>query len=284
MQLKSITHNKFAYGSKVVVKTKEGLQLNCVTVTRGFESSSSPVIHFGVGANENIDTLQITWPNGQLQTLTNVKSNQRLTIDQKAGNANARSLLPDSSSFVPLFKNFTDSLIIDYQHAENNFVDFNVEPLIPHEVSTQGPKLAVADINGDNLDDFFVCGAKGQAGKLFQQTKDGKFLSTNKNIFLTNVLCEDVNAVFFDADGDKDNDLYVVSGGNEARGNDASLLDRLYLNDGKGNFSKDTLPSIYENKSVAAATDIDHDGDIDLFVGGRVIAGEYGKIQDQISC
>jgi hypothetical protein len=167
--------------------------------------------------------------------------------------------------------------LINYKHAENNFVDFNFQPLIPHEVSTQGPKLAVADVNGDGLDDFFVGGAKGQAGKIFQQTVEGKFISTNENLLMADALCEDVNAVFFDADGDKDNDLYVVSGGNESSGNDPSLLDRLYINDGKGIFSKSlSLPLNYQNKSVATPADFDHDGDMDLFVGGRVVAGSYG--------
>jgi hypothetical protein len=237
------------------------------------------VLHFGLGTKNKIDTLQIYWPDGMIQTLTNIKAGQKLIIDQNSPYTSSHLLLPDSAGFTPLFKNVTDSILINYKHAENNFVDFNLQPLIPHEISTQGPKLAVADVNADGLDDFFVCGAKGQAGKIFQQTAEGKFISTNVNLLMADALCEDVNAVFFDADGDKDNDLYVVSGGNESLGNEPSLLDRLYINDGKGNFSKSlSLPLNYQNKSVAVPADFDHDGDMDLFVGGRVVAGSYGII------
>ena len=276
VQLKS-ANNKWAYGGKVVIKTNAVIQLNYVSATKGFESSSGTVLHFGLGTQTKIDTLQIYWPDGMIQTLTNIKADQKLIIDQNATATSIQFLLPDSAGFASLFKNISDSVSINYKHAENGFVDFNFQPLIPHEVSTQGPKLAVADINADGLDDFFVCGAKGQAGKIFQQSASGKFLSSNENLLMADASCEDVNAAFFDADGDKDNDLYVVSGGNESFGNDSSLLDRLYINDGKGNFSKSSsLPLNYQNKSVAVPADFDHDGDMDLFVGGRVVAGSYG--------
>ena len=277
IQLRSAGNNKLAYGSKVAIKTKEGTQLNYITATRGFESSSSPVLHFGLGKTDMVDSLQITWPDGSLQTMTNIKAGQLLTIDQKASGVTNNVLEPAVATHA-LFKDVTDSIQFDYRHRENLFFDFNVQQLIPHGVSDMGPKLAVADVNGDGLDDFFVGGAKGQTGKLFQQTTKGKFISTNQSLFNHDSLCEDVNAVFFDADGDGDEDLYVVSGGNERAGNDPSLLDRLYINNGKGGFTKSNLPPIYENKSVAIPADIDHDGDLDLFVGGRVVTGRYGEI------
>ena len=164
---------------------------------------------------------------------------------------------------------------------ENQFDDFNFQPFIPHKVSIQGPKIAVADINGDGLDDFYICGGENQPKQLFQQTSSGKFIRTNQKIFALDSSCEDVNAVFFDANGDGYKDLYVVSGGNKYQNNSKGLSDRLYLNDGKGNFTKsNSLPVIFGNKSVAIAADIDHDGDLDLFIGGRVVAGRYGEIPD----
>ncbi len=278
IQLRSGGDNKLAYGSKVVVKTNDGIQLNYVTVARGFESSSSSVLHFGLGENEIIDSLQIIWPDGSLQTITNVKADQLLLIEKKGSDSGVSILENATLSVNPLFKDVTDSITVNYRHKENVFFDFNTQQLIPHAVSNMGPKLAVADINGDGLDDFFVCGAKGQPGKLFRQTIKGSFSSTNENLFDADSICEDVNAIFFDADGDNDKDLYVVSGGNEYAGTSQALLDRLYINDGKGNFKKADLPLMYQNKSVAKPADIDHDGDLDLFVGGRVVAGRYGDI------
>ena len=279
IQLKGDGKNTFGYGSKLILKNRAGIQLNYVTATRGFQSASVDPVHFGLGENTVIDTLQVIWTDGKIQTLTNIAANQQLILFQKNAQLSNSTLLPGSGKEDPLFINVSDSLLLDYRHVENRFNDFNVQQLIPHEVSTQGPGMAVADINGDSLDDIFIGGAKGQAGKLFTQTENGRFVSTNKSLFEADMHCEDVNAAFFDVDGDKDNDLYVVSGGNEREGKDSALLDRLYVNDGNGNFVKSkTLPPIFGNKSVAVPCDMDGDGDLDLFVGGRVVAGRYGLI------
>ena len=278
VQLKGDGSNKFAVGSKVLLKQKDVLQFGYLNATKGFESSSLQYVHFGMTTTGTIDTLQVIWPNGKLQTLTNIKTDQRITVSYQPDSHPANTLLPDAGNDNKLFTDITASVNLPYKHQENSFNDFNVQPLIPHTVSALGPKLAVADVNADGLDDFYVCGARNQPGKLFLQTPAGKFAAANENVFAADSSCEDVNALFFDADGDGDTDLYVVSGGNEME-NEAANLDRLYINDSKGNFKKSTgLPSLPGNKSVAVAADVDQDGDVDLFVGGRVVAGRYGDI------
>lgn len=210
-----------------------------------------------------------------------LKADRRITVSYKNAGYTSRLLLPVQANDPPgnMFADITDSISLPYKHHENDFVDFNVQAFIPHMLSTAGPKLAVADINGDDLDDFYICGARNQAGELFMQTSSGKFISTNKLLFLKDAGCENVNAVFFDADRDGDKDLYVVNGGNEFQYDNPRLLDCMYINNGKGIFKKqDILPQLYGNKSVAIPSDIDHDGDLDLFVGGRVVAGSYGEI------
>ena len=159
--------------------------------------------------------------------------------------------------------------------------DYNVQYLIPHAESTRGPKIAVADVNGDGLDDFYACGATGQPGVLMMQQKNGTFMAADTAVFNADAACEDVDAAFFDANGDGSLDLYVVSGGNLYTGNNSSLLDRLYLNDGKGHFTKsiNSLPPIFENKSCVTVADIDHDGDSDIFVGNLANSLAYGVPQ-----
>ncbi len=280
IQLKGDTQNVFGIGTKVILQQKEKKQYGYLQATKGFESASLQYIHFGTGMDSVVDRVEIVWPNGKSQILKKVKANQRLTVYYK-NDAELKLPIAPVNTPVKLFTNITNTIQLPYRHKENNFNDFNIQAFIPHMVSTQGPKLAVADVNGDGLEDFYVCGAKNQPGVLFQQTRSGKFIATNQKLFSADAYCEDVNAIFFDVDGDGDQDLYVVSGGNEMQNQDPSLLDRLYINNGKGNFTKSNgLPTLYGNKSVAIAADFDHDGDMDLFVGGRVVAGKYGEIPD----
>jgi len=281
IQLKGEGLNRSGLGTKVLLKQKGAIQLNYAGTTKGFESSSLQYIHFGTGAAAVIDTVQVIWPDGAVQLFSHVKADQRLTVWQKHASGQDRIWQPGiADQGMPHFRDVTDSIQLDYRHRENNFNDFVQQAYLPHLVSTQGPKLAVADVNGDGLDDFFAGGAKDQPGALFIQTPDGKFVSTNKELFSADAINEDVNALFFDADNDGDKDLYVVSGGNEFQNGDPSL-DRLYLNDGKGHFTRSgNLPRLPGNKSVAIAADFDHDGDLDLFVGGRCVAERYGEIPD----
>ncbi len=169
-----------------------------------------------------------------------------------------------------MLEDITSQIKCNWKHKENDFNDFHVQYLIPHKESTRGPKIAVGDVNKDGLDDFYACGAKGQPGALMIQQKDGSFKETDTALFAKYALCEDVDAVFFDANGDGYPDLLVISGGNEPQGNSPFLLqDRLFLNDGKGHFTikNDFYVQKLYNKSCVAVADIDHDGDSDIFIG-----------------
>lgn len=279
VDVKGYEKNSAAIGARIVVKQNKRLQTEYIKTSKGFESSCLQYAHFGLDNATVADSLQITWPDGKTVLLSNVKADQRIVVSYPNESSKTNSLLPvKETRDASLFVDITDSVTLPFVHKEDDFNDFGVQSLIPHKVSTEGPKMAVADVNGDGLDDLFICGAKGQPGYLFMQTKDEKFVNTNEKVFAEDSLCEDVNAVFFDADGDGDADLYVVSGGNEREGQDNSLPDRLYINDGKGNFQKSGgLPKLYSNKSVAAVADVDNDGDADIFVGGRSVAGNYGQ-------
>jgi hypothetical protein len=268
--------NTFGIGAKVILKTKEGQQLQQMMPTRGFMSSVEPTLLFGIGQLSDVDSLIVIWENEKMQIIKHPKINELLTLDQK----NAEMLVKDFQFFTqtkPLFEEVTNTYNIPYLHQENTYFDFNRELLVPFKVSIEGPKMAVGDVNGDGLEDFYVGGAKYQAGQLYLQKSNG-FAFSPQQSFKADSLYEDVDALFFDADGDKDLDLYVVSGGNEFFDKMPEQFDRLYKNDGKGNFTRDAkaLPAMYDNKSVVRPCDFDRDGDIDLFVGGRVVGYHYG--------
>ena len=269
--------NTFGIGAKMYLFQKNKMQYQQLMLTRGFQSSSDTRLHFGLDTIANIDSILVVWPNQTYQVIKNITANKSLTLVQK----NAAGIFNYAAFFKPetaLLTDVSDKIKTNWQHRENNFVDFNQQYLIPHAESTRGPKIATADINGDGLDDMYACGAKNQAGVLLIQQKNGSFISADSALFNKDAICEDVDAVFFDANGDGKPDLYVVSGGNEYTGTNDALLDRLYLNDGKGHFIKSTemLPAIFENKSCIAVADIDADGDSDIFIGNLANANAYG--------
>ncbi len=269
--------NTFGVGCKAYLFQKGRMQYQQLMLTRGFQSSTDARLHFGLDSASNIDSILIVWPDASYQTLINVSVNQQLKcFKQNAGGKfDHKMYFPKP---VPLLTDLTGQTDIQWKHQENNFIDFNTQYLIPHAQSTRGPKIAVADINKDGLDDLFACGASGQSGALMLQQKNGTFLPASTDVFKADSGCEDVDATFFDANGDNYLDLYVVSGGNEFSGKHPYLLDRLYLNDRKGHFVKSptALPPIHHNKSCVSVADIDHDGDNDLFVGTLADANAYG--------
>ena len=268
--------NTAGIGTKIFVTQPGTRQFLEQSPTRGFQSSVDQRLHFGLGRDSVIDSLIVIWPDRRFQVLTNVATNRRLTLSQRdaRGTWNYAAQRAGNTLLVDV----TDSIRADYAHVENDFNDMDREPLMPHLLSTEGPALAVGDVNGDGLDDIYAGGAKWQPGRLLVQQKDGSFAVSDSAVFAADSIREDVDAVFFDANGDGHPDLFVVSGGNEFWGAMDALGDRLYMNDGTGHFteSANALPAVTENGSCVAAGDFNGDGHPDLFVGSRVVAKQYG--------
>lgn len=278
--------NRFALGARVTAYAGSDAYMQEESPTRGFQSSVDYVLEFGLGAHAAIDSLRVDWPDGAVTVARQVAANRLLTLKQSEATKRARP--PARPALAPkgvtptgaptLVADLTDSVVIPFRHTEEKFVDFEREPLIPKMLSTEGPTIAVADVNGDGLDDMYIGGAKGQPGALLVQQADGSFASVDQPVFAPDAISEDVGAVFFDANGDGKPDLYVVSGGSEYSDGAPALQDRLYLNDGRGHFHKavGALPAEGNDGSRVVAADFDHDGDVDLFVGGREVPWQYG--------
>ncbi|WP_224995533.1 VCBS repeat-containing protein [Cesiribacter sp. SM1] len=275
--------NTFGVGAKVYVKHGGEMQFQQLMPARGFMSSVEPLLLFGLGSHSIIDTLLVVWGNGKAELKTALEVNTTLLLKQAEAKEDAapwlQKLFPEPD---PLFEALAPAAIPDYVHQENQYIDFYKESLMPFLLSTEGPKIAVGDVNADGLDDFYAGGASGQSGKFFLQQAGGSFVSVAESVFAADAASEDTDAALFDADGDGKLDLYVVSGGNEWSGDAKQLQDRLYLGDGRGDFRLATgaLPSIYENGSCIRPFDFDGDGDQDLFLGTRVKGGSYGIAPD----
>jgi ASPIC and UnbV/FG-GAP-like repeat len=247
---------------------------------RGYLSSIQNVAHFGLGETKVVDTVLIKWPNGKMQLLRDVACDQVIKADQRQASVPFSVSAPSVDS-AALFTDVTNAAGIHYSQEEKDYVDFNIQRLLPHKLSQYGPGIAVGDIDGNGLDDLVVGGSAGYSAQLFLQQPDGRFVQQallSDTTLAAAKQADDLGLLLFDADGDGDLDLYVVSGGNESPANSAAYRDKLYLNDGKGHFTlagPGVLPENLTSKFCVRAADYNHDGKPDLFISGRVDPGRY---------
>lgn len=272
--------NAFAVGARITVEAgNQKFTIEQMPV-RGFQSTVDQRPNIGLGDIRMVDRLSVTWPDGKVTILDSVAVNQTVTLRQRDGVMRAVKAERKESSVKPLLRDVSAADRLPFVHKENTFVDFDRDHLIFHMLSTEGPRMSKADVNKDGLEDLFIGGAKDQPGAILLQSQGGKFLRTNTDLLAADKISEDMGSTFFDADNDGDLDLYVCSGGNEFPSSSSALVDRLYLNDGRGNFTRSpqTLPTAnFESTSTVEASDYDGDGDQDLFVGVRLRAFAYGQ-------
>ena len=275
--LEGYEKNLFGLGSKVMIKCGGDQFYQELSPMRGFMSSVDNKIHFGIGTHSKVDTITVKWPDGRYSTLTQIQADQTIKVQHEDSK---EVILKSVSPIAPVLEEVTTLPGVDFIHHENEFVDFDRDRLLFNMVSNEGPCLCVGDINHDGLDDFYIGGAKGQAGSIFKQSVSGSFSKVSQGAFDLDKDSEDTDCTFFDANGDGWADLYVSSGGNEFSSSSFSLVSRLYINVGGRLFNRDKqiLPvaNKFESTSTVVSNDFDKDGDMDLFVGVRLIPFQYG--------
>lgn len=272
--------NTRAIGTRVTVYHDGQKQIAEYFPTRGFMSASADDLHFGLGMTSRVDSLKVRWPDLSEQLLLDVTADQHLMLDHSdAVKPTIKHQVNDDNKLV----NSATLPGLDYRHIEDAFENFKHEVLVPHTLFSEGPAIAVADLNGDGLDDLFAGSAKDQPSAIFMQQKDGSFKPEILPLFIIDLLSETVDAAAFDADGDKDLDMYLVRGGSEVSLGNPVLSDRLLINNGSGEFMEsESIPPTANNGSCVAPCDFDNDGDIDLFVGSRSVPGAYGLSPRQL--
>ena len=262
--------NRFGEGTRVNLHFSDGTkQTRQLVNSRGFLSSVSNTLHFGLDDHLKVETMEVIWPDGKIQVVKDVNANQSLLLNYQFAAAVEKPSQIDDKLFT--------ELETEYQHTDPYFNDYSLQVLLPHKLSQTGPCLATADVNGDGYDDLYLGGGHNQPGQILLGNKSGGFLAKAIPAFNKDQIYEDVGCAFFDADNDGDEDLYVASGSYEFREIPRLLVDRLYLNDGQGNFVKanGAIPQVGIAGSIVTTSDYDNDGDIDIFVGGRVVTGQY---------
>ncbi len=274
IQLVGPVGNRQGFGAKISVQINEKTWMHQVKNTRGYLSTLPNRIHFGLGEAAEVQQITVQWPDGRRNSVAREPANQRITIAH--AEAEQDGLASDLSESPPLLEEVTGAIIPAFRHRENDHDDYQYQILLPHRLSRLGPFLSVGDINGDGWDDFFVGGAKGQAGRTYCQSEGGQFVLRQQPSLEQDRDFEDMGSAFFDVDGDGDLDLYVASGGTESLVNQPAYRDRLYLNDGAGRYTRSRgIPDIRISGSCVLPLDYDLDGDTDLFVGGRVLPELY---------
>lgn len=275
IRLEGLPENSQGIGAKVTIAA--GGQRQCLEQqqVRGFMSSVSGVLHFGLGEKKTVDTVEIRWNDGQRQVMMGITANQTLTLKQSdAQPYQQASDFGNFKNFRNLLQNVTGQYGLNFTHRETRFNDFQFQPLLPHGFSKNGPPIAVGDLNGDGLEDVYIGGGKGQAGAVFYQNANSSFTQKDLN---EGSNAEDTAALIFDANGDGKNDLFVASGSSEFGAESPFYQSRLYLNNGKGDlkWSKNLLPTMQNPAACTAAADFDGDGDMDIFIGGSAMPGSY---------